>query len=149
MIPISIFSMASPHLAETQTAVPPVPAWELSIHALLVLRLQLLVHPLIFLPCGGNRSFRNTMEHHGSINICGWRFKRFVFATGKLTATEVGRRLVVTNDDATSVLLLGKKQKQHQLLYRSALTLSKKKKKLKNVLFFFTELPNLGGTHQP
>lgn len=43
-------AMVSPHLAETQTAVPPVPARQFSVHALLVLHLQLVVHPLIFLP---------------------------------------------------------------------------------------------------
>lgn len=46
----------TPHLAETQATVSPVPARELPIHALLVLHLQLIVHLLIFPPCRGDTS---------------------------------------------------------------------------------------------
>lgn len=63
IVPFSlIWSKGTPHLTKTQTTMPSIPSRQLSIHALVVLMLQVLVHLLVFLACRGDTDHNRHTE---------------------------------------------------------------------------------------
>lgn len=84
---VGMISSLMPHLAETQSTVSPVPARELSFHALLVLHLQLLVDLLILRSCRINSVTAGTpaasvLSSHGQIWVAGVEQRGCVNRTG-------------------------------------------------------------------
>lgn len=84
---VGMSSSLMPHLAETQSTVSPVPARELSFHALLVLHLQLLVDLLILRSCRINSVTAGTpaasvLSSHGQIWAAGMEQRGCVNRTG-------------------------------------------------------------------
>lgn len=131
----------TPHLTETQTTMSSVASWQLPIHSLLVLQLQLLIDLLIFLTCRGDtshsrhnqpvqlypsmdRPVRRMCDSEANLIVLGVRMTQHVWEAqddslrkqskyhifhklnNKLTAAEVRRWLVVTNDKTPSVFFL-------------------------------------------
>lgn len=102
------------HLTETQTTVSPVPACHPSLHALLILHLQVLVHLPIFLPCSKETScsgYRSGLMHwlhqRGCIKSVYIHRNEAAFCQmKKLTASKMRRWLVITDNETASVLFL-------------------------------------------